>query len=250
MLTAVISQHSMKQHAAVYSDNVSCQSVLAAPCHGEGVSLWQTCLGSCYSELIGFWMPAYPWVCLQPLGSVKMCGLILGWKTYGRTQDFLITRIRELLLWYQADDEVLKVWQRLFVFFNGTTGAGDTDNGSNMWRVRGKLTKLQLTANVNVAVLDHMKQANHSFDQLVICFDVKWQLTEATLSLRECFVHQATKLEYLNDLMWIVPAGACGGDWKVKPFTCKFQVGSKCHTKSGEWEVRPSKLETHVVSLA
>lgn len=85
----------------------------------------------------------------------------------------MITRIRELLLWYQADDEVLKVWQRLFVFFNGTTGAGDTDNGSNMWRVRGKLTKLQLAANVNVAVLDHMKQANHSFDQLVICFDVK-----------------------------------------------------------------------------
>lgn len=81
-----------------------------------------------------------------------------------------------------------------------------------MWRVRGKLTKLQLAANINVAVLDHMKQADHSFDQLVTCFDVKWQLTEATLSLRECFVHQATKLEHLNYLMWIVSAGACGGD--------------------------------------
>lgn len=53
------------------------------------------------------------------------------------------------------------------------TGAGDTDNGSNMWRVRGKLTKLELAANISVAVLDRMKQADHSFDQLVIYFDVK-----------------------------------------------------------------------------
>lgn len=35
---------------------------------------------------------------------------------------------------------------------------------------------------------------------------------EAALSLRECFVQQATKLGYLNDLMWVVSAGACGSD--------------------------------------